>query len=147
MKFILLIASLFTSLSASAVILHQKKVTLPVDISTTRLLLSNAGYGETSILKVIIPELADVTFLNHRNPTAGGPCMATYGTDDPEAVIQGNPSIEKVSFNITMEKDVRLDGNICLVTLRETVVGKIRGFTFQHSVTQQMPKRTKEDCR
>lgn len=147
MKTFLLIASLITSLSASAVTLHKKKVTLPVDISTTRLLMSNAGYGDSYILKVIIPELADVTFLNHRNPQAGGPCMATYETIDPEAVLQGNPAIENVQFEITLDKDVWDDGNVCQVWMRETVVGKIRGFNFQHSVTQQMPNRSKEDCR
>ncbi len=147
MKTFLLIASLISSLSVSAVTLHKKKVTLPVDISTTRLLMSNAGYGESYILKVIIPELADVTFLNHRNPSAGGPCMATYETEDLDAVIQGNPAVEQVDFEVTLDKDVWFDGNVCQVSLRETVIGKIRGFTFQHSVTQAMPSRTEEDCR
>ncbi len=147
MKTFLLIASLISSLSVSAVTLHKKKVTLPVDISTTRLLMSNAGYGDSYILKVIIPELADITFLNHRNPRAGGPCMATYETVDPEAVLQGNPAIEQVEFDVTLDKGVYFDGNVCQVSLTETIVGKIRGFTFQHSVTQQMPARSQEDCR
>jgi hypothetical protein len=147
MKTFLLIATLITSLSASAVTLHQKKVTLPVDISTTRLLMSNAGYGENYILKVIIPELADITFLNHRNPSAGGPCMATYETMDVDAVLQGNPAVEKIDFDVTLNKDVYFDGNVCQVSLTETVVGKIRGFTFRHSVSQALPTRTEEDCR
>lgn len=147
MKTFLLIISLMTSVSASAVTLHQKKVILPVDISSARLLLSNAGYGDMYILKIIIPELADMTFLNHRNPTAGGPCMATYETLDLEAVVQGNPSVENVEFDITLDKDVYLNDEFCHVTMTETVVGKIRGFTFQHTVSQEMPRRMKEDCR
>lgn len=147
MKTFLLMASLVSSVSASAVTLHQKKVTLPVDISSTRLLMSNAGYGQNYILKVIIPELADITFLNHRNPKAGGPCMATYETENVDDVIQGNPSVETVTFDVKLEKETWFDGTVCVVSMTESIVGKIRGFTFQHSVIQQMPARTKEDCR
>jgi hypothetical protein len=147
MKTLLILVTLITSLSASAVTLHQHKVTLPVDISTTRLLRSNAGYGENYILKVIIPELADVTFLNHRNPLAGGPCMATYEAFEPSEIIQNNPSVEQVEFEVTLDKETSVDGNICHVTMSESVVGKIRGFTFQHMVFQKMPDRSVEDCR
>lgn len=147
MKTFLLLVSLISATTASAVTLHQKKVTLPVDISSTRLLMSNAGYGDTYILKVIIPELADITFLNHRNPTAGGPCMATYETTDVDAVIQGNPSVENVTFDVKLDKEAWFDGNVCQVSMTETVSGKIRGFNFQHTVFQEMPSRDKEDCR
>lgn len=142
--------SLMTIFTASAMeVLHEKTVTLPVDISSTRIIMSNAGYGQIEVLKVIVPELADVTFLNHRNPTAGGPCLATYETSSVDDIIQNNPSVERVRFKISLSKSTYADttNKKCYVTMTETVTGKIRGFEFNHTVNQTMPERKIEDCR
>jgi hypothetical protein len=101
-----------------------------------QLLLSNAGYGEVEILKIIVPELADVTFLNHRNPTAGGPCLDTYDSIDPQDIIQGRPGIEEVTFTVKLIKDTYKSGNKCSITMYESVEGNVRGYKFTHTVDQ-----------
>lgn len=148
MKFLILLTSLIVSAAqAESKILHQKKVLLPVNVSSAQLLLSNAGYGQIEILKIIVPELADVTFLNHRNPTAGGPCLATYDSYDPEDVIQGRPGIEKVLFTVKLTKETYASRDTCFVSMTESVEGMVRGYKFTHTVHQEMPARKLEDCR
>src|SRR3990167_4240343 len=83
--------------NASSVVLSKRTVELNVDISTTKLKLSRAGYA-SPVVKVLVPELADVTILDHRNTGEGAPCLATYETMLPEDVIQNNPGVEKINF-------------------------------------------------
>lgn len=148
MKFFILLTTLIINAAqAETKVLHKKTVVLPVNVSSAQLLLSNAGYGEIEILKIIVPELADVTFLNHRNPTAGGPCLATYDSVDPQDIIQNRPGIEKVAFKVTLTKDTYESGNKCIITMYESVEGKVRGHNFTHTVFQKMPERKIEDCR
>jgi hypothetical protein len=148
MKFFILLTTLIiSSAQADTKLLHQKTVVLPVNVSSAQLLLSNAGYGEIEILKIIVPELADVTFLNHRNPTAGGPCLATYESVNPQDIIQGKPGIEKVAFKVKLIKNTYKSGNRCTITMYESVEGNVRGYNFTHTVVQEMPERKIEDCR
>jgi hypothetical protein len=129
-------------------VMQKKTVVLPVDVSTTRIHLSKADYS-SPVVKVLIPELADVTLLDHRNNQEGAPCMATYDTLSVEDVIQGRPAIEKVKFNITLTKVAWIDreANICRVSLEENLQAKIRGFNFVHSRSTELPDRVVEDCR
>lgn len=133
---------------ANEIQMYEKQVTLPVDVSSTRIHLSRAGYS-MDVVKVLIPELADVTFLNHRNNSAGAPCMSTYETFEPNDVIQGNPSVEQVNFTIKLSKYLYQDteNKVCKVQLVETVSGKIRGFNFGHTLSTDMPDRHLEDCK
>jgi hypothetical protein len=137
-----------TNLTETNVILSQRTVNLQVDISTARVKLSRAGYS-VPLVKVLVPGLADVTLLNHRNEGEGAPCLATYETHDPAAVIQDHPAVEQVPFTVTLTK--RLVANQfeqkCRVGLIETVNGKIRGFEFVHSRFQAIGERKPEDCR
>lgn len=128
--------------------ISKRTVELPVDISKTKLRLSLAGY-DTPTVKVLIPELADVTILDHRNPGESAPCLATIGTYEPNDVIQNNPSIERVSFDITLDRHAYpdLEKKVCYVELTESVVGKIRGYTFAHVRSHPVAKRHLDDCR
>jgi len=137
-----------TSAFADQVILSQNTVSLNVDISTTKIKLSQADYS-SPVVKVLVPDLADVTFLNHRNTAEGAPCLATYDTLKPQDVIQDNPVVEKIDFTITLEKSVYSDvlNKVCKVSLTERVEGKIRGFSFGHTRTLAMPERHIDDCR
>lgn len=147
MKTIFLFALLLTQQAFAQKILHEKTVTLPVEISADTVLLSNADYS-SFMVKVVVPSLADVTFLNHRNRAAGGPCMATRGTMVPEDVIQGRPGTENVPFTIKLKKYASLDQEKkCQVVMVEEIQGKIRGFTFNHSQRQEVQERQAEDCR
>ena len=133
---------------ADETILSDKKVTLPVDISTTQLFLSRAGYS-MEVVKVLLPELAAVTFLNHRNNSAGAPCMSTYETYDPSEIIQNNPAVGQIEFSIKLTKDTYVDEErkVCVVSMRENISGKIRGFNFQHELSINLPERHVDDCK
>lgn len=141
----LLIAS--TSSFATTKI-HQKTVRLPVTISENTVITSSAGYSETMV-KIIVPALADVTLLNHRNPNAGGPCLSTLDAQIPEDVIQGTPSKEQIPFTITISKSTSLnqEKTKCQVTMSETAEATIRGKKFLHTVYHGMQERSVEDCR
>lgn len=126
----------------------QRIVDVLVDISTTKVKLSDAGY-EAPVLKVLVPELADVTIMDHRNEGESAPCLATYDTLNIEEVVQGDPSIERVPLTITLSKLLSKDpeNKLCHVMLAERIDGEIRGFNFNH--LRQIPVGTRhiDDCR
>lgn len=149
----LLITTIITVLASVAqaggtVVLSEKTVPLTVDISTTKVKLSVADYS-FPVVKVLVPDLADVTVLDHRNTGEGAPCMATYDTLEPLDVIQDNPSIEEIPMTIKLEKIVSEDfsGNTCHVTLSETITGNIRGFEFSHYKSHYIGTRHIDDCK
>ncbi|MCB0377524.1 MAG: hypothetical protein KDD33_03450 [Bdellovibrionales bacterium] len=128
-------------------IISEQNMVLPVDISTTQVILSASDYS-FPVVKVLVPELAGPTILNHQNTNAGAPCLATYETPSVDAVVQGNPAVEDVEFKITLRKHTYRNTieNKCNVTLTENIEATIRGFKFVHSRTQAMPDRTLGDC-
>ena len=142
------LGSIATAQAGEDVVLSEKEVTLNVDISTTKMKLSKADYS-SPVVKVLVPELADVTILDHRNTGESAPCLATYETLDPKDVIQGNPATEKVNFKVMLVKHTwaETSQNICHVKLIERVEGNIRGFKFTHDIQRSMGIRHMDDCR
>lgn len=140
--------SVTASAQTSTVELSKKDVVLNVDVSTAKMKLSNAGYSSLT-LKVLVPELADVTVLDHRNVGEGAPCLATYDANTPEEIIQGRPTIDQVQFTIVLQKTTQLDpvAQTCKVSLNELIDGKIRGFLFSHERTIVVGNRNVADCR
>lgn len=141
-------AALAQATEIPATVISERQVTLNVDISTARLKFSSSGYA-SPVVKVLVPELADVTLLDHRNVGEGAPCLASYQALTPEEVIQENPAIEKVEFQIKLTKvpEINEKENTCEITLREEINGQIRGFAFTHSRAQVIAKRSVVDCR
>jgi hypothetical protein len=129
-------------------VVSERQVTLNVDISTARLKFSSSGYM-APVVKVLVPELADVTLLDHRNVGEGAPCLASYQALSPEEVIQEKPAVEKVEFQIKLTKIpvINEKENICEISLKEEINGQIRGFAFTHSRVQVIAKRSVADCR
>jgi hypothetical protein len=129
-------------------LLSEREVDLNVDISTTKVKLSQSDYV-APVVKVLVPDLADVTILDHRNTGEGAPCLATYETRNPQDVIQGNPIVEKVKFKVTLQKNLlpNITEGICQVSLAEDIHGMIRGFNFRHHRDQVIGNRSIEDCR
>ena len=110
-QILLLITLMFAGTLAQAngvVLLSEKTVPLTVDISTTKVKLSKADYS-FPVVKVLIPDLAGETILDHRNTGEGAPCMATYDTMNPKDVVQNNPSIEEIPMTIKLEKIISPD--------------------------------------
>ena len=130
------------------IVLSKRHVTLNVDVSTAKVKLSNAGYA-TFVLKVLVPDLADATFLDHRNEGESAPCIATYETLKPEDVIKNDPGIEKVKAVITLSKIASLnqETQLCEITLHEAISTKVRGFLFLHDRAKLIATRHKDDCR
>ena len=127
-------------------IMSQKEVTLPVDISSAKMKFTNLGYGSIYFVKVIVPELAAETLLNHRNVGEDGPCLFTRDTGSVSSVVQGNPEVVDVKFKITLLKQSYLSAGKCKVILKEDIRADIRGFHFQHTLSHEMPDRVVEDC-
>ena len=152
-KIVLLLASsLFTVSSFAALnqteIISERVVTVSVDISQTSLRRSRSGYS-VELVKILIPGLAEVTLLDHRNIGESAPCMATYETDNIVDIVQNNPVIESLPMKITLSKIpiINKEKNICEIMLTELVESKIRGFNFIHSREQVIASRSVEDCR
>lgn len=148
MKSLILTLIFSSSTTFAGNVLHQKLVSLPVSITEETVIISNLGYSEPMV-KIIVPALADVTLLNHRNLGAGGPCLSTREADIPEDIIKNNPRNENVVFKIRLEKQVSLsaDKTKCSVMLVETAEALIRGKNFLHQAFHSLPGRTAEDCR
>jgi hypothetical protein len=134
--------------ASGGVTLSKNTVTLSVDISAENVKLSRADYS-VPVVKVLIPELADVTILDHRNTGEGAPCMATYDTNVPEDVVQGTPEVIQVEFEITLIKNTYPNeaNGTCSVFLREHIEGTIRGHKFVHLQEVLIGERHLDDCR
>ena len=129
------------------VVISKKIVTIPVDIGTAKIKFTNLGYGSTYFVKLIVPELAAHTILNHRNLGEDGPCLVTYETKSVDDVVNSNPEVVNAKFSITVKKRRHLNrANICEMYLEEYVETKIRGFTFRHLLNHRLPDRVAEDC-
>lgn len=128
-------------------ILSEREVDMTIDLNSKTLKLSRADYMEPTV-KVLIPEIADVTVMNHRNFSEGAPCLATEGTKSPQDVLQGQEGKENIKVRITLSKLLYLDDqNVCHLTLQEDVETNIRGFKFVHARQSTLPKRVAADCR
>lgn len=138
-----------TTTAHADVVMSKKTVTLPVDLSSAGVRSSNAGYGTTYLVKILVPGLAAETLLNHRNEGEAAPCLATYSTDKVEDIIQGNPAVENFKFTITEKKTLWADEEekICHVTLVETIDATVRGHQFTHVRRATLPDRHIDDCK
>ena len=148
MKFFmsLIFAFMGTFSFAGETIINEKIVSLPVDIGKAKLKFSNLGYGETHFVKIIVPELAGNTILNHRNIGEDGPCLFTRDTFELEDVLQNKHEVVKTNFKITLIKNTYKHGGTCHLTLFEDIEANIRGFHFEHRRSIPLPDRVIEDC-
>lgn len=132
---------------ADVKVVSERSVVLPVDVSLAKVRKTNAGYGQMYLVKILVPELASETLMNHRNEGEGAPCLATYDVSTVEELIQGKPGVERVPFQITLTKSVQLreDGS-CAVSLQEDISASVRGFNFFHTRIAPLPDRVAADC-
>jgi hypothetical protein len=130
------------------VTISSRTVTVPVDISSAKVVLTNKGYGTTYLVKVLVPALAGPTLMNHRNEGETAPCLATYQTNKIDDVVQGHPETINADMKIELTKSSYVDEaeKLCHVTLTETITTTIRGFDFIHARDTEMPTRDPADC-
>ena len=151
-----ILASLaFTATASAAPVVHETLVhdtTTQVNVTLTdaTVLCSSADYGAL-FLKVLIPELAKLTLLDHQNLGAGAPCVASGmcapGNEPSDVIDPANPKA-LVDINV---KAIRVDWadadtQTCETTLVERVRVNIRGIDFQHERSAPLGTRPFADC-
>lgn len=150
-KLVVVGATLMSALTAHAdtyTSISTRKVVVPVDISTAKVVKTNAGYGSTYLVKILVPELAGPTLMNHRNDGESAPCLATYETDNISDVIAGKPEVVNAEMEITLEKTAYVDKkDHCRVILTETINTNIHGYDFTHARSSDLPPRNEADCK
>lgn len=135
-------------LDTRGVTLSDQQFSVDVLLNAETLKLSAADYS-IPVVKVLIPALANITLLDHRNFGEGAPCLATFGTKIPQDVLRSQPGVEKIQVRVILKKNVSLsaDRKTCFVSLHERVESQIRGFLFEHDRYLNVGPRHPEDCR
>jgi hypothetical protein len=132
------------------VALYDTHKSMTVALNKNTVICSTADYS-AEMLKVVIPELGDVTLLNHRNAGAGGPCMAAGACapgNEPSDIVDSSNPTERIDVHITVSRSTSVDqtNNTCLVSLVETLETTIRGVKFAHKRAADLGQRALEDC-
>ena len=113
-----------------------------VEMEVTGAKVTSLGYGALTP-KILIPEMAKHTALNHRNFGEEAPCLA-----GEEEIIIVDPIV--VPVDIKRELHMDLSGaagdNLCGVTLVEIVNATVKGKEFFHILRTPMPQRELADC-
>jgi hypothetical protein len=125
---------------------HQMTVTL--DDSTV--LCSSADYSGT-FLKVLIPQVADVTLFDHRNTSVNAPCIAAGPcTDDvnPASIVDADDTTEDIALRVVLTSNAvpNVELGTCTVTLTEQLFTTIRGVEFFHQREGVISERSIDDC-
>jgi hypothetical protein len=129
-------------------LLRDQTTVARVELNAATVKCSAADYSGP-MLKVLIPGLADLTVLNHRNTREGAPCVAAgrCGEIGPKDILKSGEGAERVPVQVTLKKVTELDGEVCRVSLVETVKTVIRGVNFFHERRQDVADRAAADCR
>lgn len=131
-------------------VIHDTTTSVEVDLTAATVLCSSADYGAL-FLKILIPELAGLTLLDHQNLGAGAPCVSAGACQPgrmPEDIIDAATPTEVVDINV---KAVRIDeadadAQTCTTHLSERVHVTIRGFQFSHERMAPLGSRSYADC-
>lgn len=121
-----------------------------VVVLTQQTVKCSAADYQAPMLKVLVPQLAELTILNHRNTREGAPCIAAGRCTEslnPQSILSRSEGAERVPVRVVLKKRTELDGQTCRVTLVETVTTRISGIPFFHERLQDVAERSAEDCR
>ena len=128
-----------------------KSAIVVVKIDATNVKRSQADY-QMPMIKVLIPDIAKHTLMDHRNRGEGAPCMAVEDfikIVDPEQIIQNNPGTENVVLKVKLTKTLypHPEAGKCYGMLTEDLSAVIRGQKFVHQRTLELPERHIDDCK
>ena len=147
------LAALQTAVKASnaksaLAIVSDRTTTVSAALNTATVKCSRADYSEP-MLKVLIPALADLTVLNHRNTREGAPCVSAgaCGAMGPQDILRTGEGVDQIKVRVVLRKETAIEGEICHVSLIETVATTIRGVAFNHERVQEVAQRSAADCR
>lgn len=132
---------------------------LEVALNENTVLCSRADYaGE--FLKVLIPQLADITLLDHQNSGAGAPCLGAGTCRSrwsptgplPSDIINPEKPTEKINITVKVfrqtYKTVDQSGKEgCEVQIVEELKSNIRGINFYHLRDKFLGERSISDCK
>jgi hypothetical protein len=133
-------------------IVHETTTSVDLELNEETVLCSQAEYG-VSHLKVLIPQLAAITLLDHQNQGAGAPCVtagacAPNGELETGQVLDDDYDHEQVSILV---RAVRIDvaessSETCTTYLREEIETTIGGLLFTHERSALLGERSYSDC-
>lgn len=137
-------------LADDGAVVADRTTTVPVDLNAATVKCSVQGYS-MPMLKILVPDLAQITVLNHRNVSEGAPCIAAgrcqNGKLGPQDILKSGEGVVRVPVRVVLTKNARLDGEVCRVSLTEKVYATIRGVAFYHERFQEVAERSAADCR
>jgi len=145
-----------TGVETKTTLVHTAGKTITIPLNTETVICSQADYS-LPVLKVLIPELAALTLLDHQNFGAGAPCVAAGaciggldGSDgaSPGDILDPNKPEEIVDVFVTARRQDYINhaAKTCEVYLIEDVKLDIRGVAFSHRRTMGIGSRNYEDC-
>lgn len=133
-------------------LVHQTTTSVDLELTPETVICSHADYS-ANFLKVLIPQLASITLLNHQNTDAGAPCVAAgecapFGDHAPSDILDEADTTETVDITVraTRMDEIDHDAQTCTTTLRERVDVDIRGVTFAHERQASLGSRPYGDC-
>ncbi|MGE3546650.1 MAG: hypothetical protein AB7L28_22170 [Kofleriaceae bacterium] len=131
-------------------VVHETTTSVEIALNASTVICSAADYSLT-FLKVLIPELARLTLLNHQNLGAGAPCVAAGVCDSehsPATIIDATKPTEQVDITVQAVRIDNIDdeAQTCTTTLRERVDLNIRGTAFAHVRFAELGSRPYSDC-
>ncbi len=133
-------------------LVHQTTTSVDLVLTPETVICSHADYS-ASFLKVLIPELAAITLLDHQNRDAGAPCVAAgecapFGDHAPSDILDDADTDETVDITVreTRVDEIDHDAQTCTTSLRERVDLTIRGVPFAHERSTSLGTRPYGDC-
>ncbi|HUS67014.1 MAG TPA: MYXO-CTERM sorting domain-containing protein [Kofleriaceae bacterium] len=133
-------------------LVHETTTSVDLELTPETVICSHADYSAT-FLKVLIPQLASITLLDHQNTDAGAPCVAAgecapFGDHAPADILDGADTSETVDITVRAIRmdDIDHDAQTCTTTLKERVDLVIRGVPFAHERYASLGTRPYGDC-
>ena len=119
-----------------AVPVYDVSTPLDVLLDASTVLCSSADYSAT-FLKILIPQIADLTVFDHRNAGASAPCIAAGACSavlGPANIIDPAQPDDTISLRVlrTQHYAIDHDAATCTTWLREELFTTIRGVAFYH---------------
>lgn len=133
-------------------LVSDKTSEIIVELNNDTVICSQADYS-ASFLKILIPQLKDLTVFDHRNFGAGAPCVAAgmcapFGQSGPLDILNAEKPKEKIKVNVVLKRIFSLneEKQTCHVSLSEDVTTTVRGIKFFHKRSGSIGERLFSDC-
>lgn len=155
MKLIIIALTFMATVQAAEIreqIVSETSTEIEVKLNHDTVLCSQADYS-ASFLKILIPQLKDLTVFDHRNFGAGAPCVAAgmcapFGQSGPLDILNEEKPTEKIKVNVVLTRVFNLnkEKQTCHVSLKEEVTTTVRGIKFFHNRNGSIGERLFDDC-